>query len=201
MLEEIFIYLPIPIFIIIYCISNIKNRDYFWNILFSIGILPFAITLVPSIGAVFNGTGMGDKGGIDAGKFVYLLLLVYFWYIYAGAIMLLIFVIKKKKNKQKKKTSIIERTIMLTLIITNAVFAINWISVFIIERPLLLYKPFDASNNIYYGIGVIVEKNSEMIWHHYIDFQSLIIFFLIIFANSLVIFWIIKIISNNHQRD
>lgn len=175
----------IPICIILYCVLNLKKKDYFWNLLISIGILPFVSLIYTSIYSILNGSGLvGDKGGINSGIFVIAVSLLYFWYIYIGALILLIFsIIKKKKNiNEKKKLSIIEKSFMIALIVANIVFILNWFSVDLIKRPLFLYRLFNISDNIYYGIGVTVEKISETSIHYYVDFISLITFIFIIFA-------------------
>ena len=175
----------IPICIILYCVLNLKKKDYFWNLLISIGILPFVSLISTSIYSILNGSGLvGDKGGIDSGIFVIGVSLLYFWYIYIGALILLGFsIIKKKKNiNEKKELSVIEKSFMIALIVTNIVFILNWFSVDIINRPLFLYRLFNISDNIYYGIGVTVEKISETSIHYYLDFISLITFIFIIFA-------------------
>ena len=179
----------IPIVIIIYCVLNIKKKDYFWNLLISIGVLPFVALIFIFVHSTLHGSGLvGDTGGTDSGLFAIIVSLLYFWYIYIGAIILLIFsIIKKKKNiNEKKEVSIIEKALMVALIVTNSVFMINWFSVGIINRPLLLYRLFNISNNIYYGIGVTVEKMSETGISYYIDFLSLIAFLCIIFAISFI---------------
>lgn len=194
----------IPIVIIIYCLLNIKKKDYFWNLLISIGILPFVALIFRFVYSTLNGSGwIGDTGGIDSGLFVIFVSLFYFWYIYIGAIILLIFsIIKKKKNiNETKELSIIEKAIMVALIVTNSVFITNWFSVGIINRPLLLYKLFNISNNIYYGIGVTVKKMSETGIFYYIDFLSLISFLCIIFVISLIFLKLKKARSNKYKKD
>lgn len=193
----------IPIVIIIYCVLNIKKKDYFWNLLISIGILPFVALIFISIYSSLNGSGLvGDKGGIDSGLFAIVVSLVYFWYVYIGAIILLIFsIIKKKKNiDEKKKLSIIEKALMIALIVTNIIFILNWFSVDIINRPVFLYRLFNTSNNIYYGIGVTVEQISETGIHYYADFISLITFLCIVFAISFIFLKIKKTRSNNYKN-
>lgn len=183
----------IPICIILYCVLNLKKKEYFWNLLISIGILPFISLIFTSTYSTLNGSGLvGDKGGIDSGIFAIVVSLLYFWYIYIGAIILLIFsIIKKKKNiNEKKKLSIIEKAFMIALIVTNIVFILNWFSVGIINRPLFLYKLFNISDSIYYGIGITVEKISETSIYYHVDFISLITFICIIFA---IIFIFLKI--------
>ena len=70
----------IPIVIIIYCLLNIKNKDYFWNLLISIGILPFVALIIISTYSTFNGSGLvGDEGGIDSGLFAIVVTFFYFW--------------------------------------------------------------------------------------------------------------------------
>lgn len=194
----------IPIVIIIYCVLNIKKKNYFWNLLISIGILPFVALIFILIYSTFNGSGLvGDIGGIGSGLFALIVSLLYFWYIYIGAIILLTFsIIKKKKNiNEKKKLSTIEKSIMMALIVTNSVFIINWFSVDIINRPLLLYRLFNNPNNIYYGIGVTVEKMSETGISYYVDFLSLITFLCIVFVISLIFFKIKKTRANNYKND
>ncbi len=153
----------IPICIITFCILNIKKKDYFWNFLISIGLIPFFALILMSIYSTFHGTGLvGDNGGIFSGLFSIVVSLLYLWYVYVGAIILLNFSIKKKKKdtNEKKKLSIIEKAFMISLIVTSIVFMMNWFSIDIINRPLFLYKLFNISNSIYYGIGVTVEKIS-----------------------------------------
>ena len=73
----------IPIVIIIYCVLNIKKKDYFWNLLISIGILPFVALIFISVYSTLNGSGLvGDTGGIESGLLAIITLLLYFWYIY-----------------------------------------------------------------------------------------------------------------------
>ena len=200
-------FLGIPIVIIIYCVLNIKKKDYFWNLLISIGILPFVTLIFIFIYSTFHGSGLaGDIGGMVSGLFASIVFFIYFWYIYIGAIILLIFsiikIIKKKKNiNEKKKLSIIEKALMVALIVTNSVFVLNWFSVDIINRPLLLYRLFNISNNIYYGIGVTVEKTGETDISSYIDFLSLITFLCIIFAISFIFLKLKKARSNKLKND
>ena len=194
----------IPIVIIIYCVLNIKKKDYFWNLLISIGILPFVALIFISVYSTLNGSGLvGDTGGIESGLFAIITLLLYFWYIYIGAIILLIFsIIKKKKNINKKKeVSIIEKALMVALIVTNSVFMLNWFSARIIKRPLLLYRLFNISNNTYYGIGVTVKKMSETSISYYIDFLSLITFLCIIFAIIFIFLKLKNARSNKYKND
>ena len=179
----------IPIVIIIYCLLNIKNKDYFWNLLISIGILPFVALIIISTYSTFNGSGLvGDEGGIDSGLFASVVTFFYFWYIYVGAIILLLFSIKKKERNinKNRNLSIIEKTIMTSIIATNIVFILNWYSVEIFHRPFLLYRLFNNTNNIYYGIGVTVEKIGETSISYHVDFPSLIVFLCIAFAISLI---------------
>ena len=194
----------IPIVIIIYCVLNIKKKDYFWNLLISIGILPFVALIFISVYSTLNGSGLvGDTGGIESGLLASITLLLYFWYIYIGAIILLIFsIIKKKKNINKKKeVSIIEKALMVALIVTNSVFMLNWFSARIIKRPLLLYRLFNISNNTYYGIGVTVKKMSETSISYYIDFLSLITFLCIIFAIIFIFLKLKNARSNKYKND
>lgn len=199
-------YMPIciPICIIIYCVLNLKKKDYFWNLLISIGILPFVAPISISIYSILNGIGFAG-GGIASGIFAIGVSLIYFWYIYIGAIILLIFsIIKKKKNiNNKKKLSIIEKAFMIALIVTNIIFLLNLFSVFIIYRPLFLYRLFNISDNIYYGIGVTVEKLSEtsISISYYADFISLITFICITFVISFIFLKIREIRSNNYKND
>lgn len=183
----------IPMCVIIYCVLNIKNKDYFWNLLISIGVLPFVATVFLSIYSMLNGSGLvGDNGGIISGIFAIVVSLTYLWYIYIVAIILLIFSINKKKSKSndKKKINIIEKSFMIALIVTNIVFLLNWFSVDINYRPLFLYRFSNNFDNIYYGIGVTVEKISETGISYYVDYISLIIFLCIIFV---IIFTFLKI--------
>lgn len=194
---------PIPVVIIIYCILNIKKKDYFWNLLISIGILPFVALIFASISSTFKGSGLvGDKGGIASGLFTLIALSLYFWYIHIGALILLIFsIIKKRKNLNKKKNlSIIEKSIMIALIVTNTVLMINLFSADIINRPLILYRLFNNHSNIYYGIGITLEKIGETGKSYSADFLSFITFLCIVFIISLV-FFKIKKKSNNYKNN
>lgn len=194
----------IPICVIIYCVLNIKKKDYFWNILISIGILPFVVLIFISIYSALNGSGLvGDKGGFDSGIFAFVVSLLYFWYVYIGAIALLIFSINKRKKNinEKKKLSVIEKSIIIALMVTNIVFILNWFSVDIIDRPLFLYRLFNISDNIFYGIGVTVRKIGETGISYNVDFISLISFLCIFFAITFIFLKIKKQKSNIYKND
>lgn len=194
----------IPISIIIFCVLNIKKKDYFWNLLISIACLPFLELILASINSTLYGSGLvGDSGGIDSGIFTMIMLLLFFWYIYIGAIILLIFsIIKKVKNiNKKKKLNIIEKALMISLIMTNIVFLINWFSVEITYRPLFLYRSFNSSKNIYYGIGVTVEKLEGTAISYYTDLISLITFLCIIFGICFLFLKIREKRSDNYKND
>ncbi len=175
----------LPFVIIVYCILNLIKKDYLWNLLISIGNFPFFVLIFAIIFSIFNGSGWaGDTGGVSSGIFTFVGLLISFWPIYIAATVLLIFAIdKKRKNKDvKKPLSIIEKSIIITLLVTSIVFMLNWLSVHIISRPLLLYRLIYSPNTVYYGIGVIVEKLGETAIHYQVDFISLIAFLCIVFA-------------------
>lgn len=194
----------IPICVIIYCVLNIKKKDYFWNILISIGILPFVALVFTSIYSALNGSGLvGDKGGLDSGVFAFVVCLLYFWYVYIGAIALLIFSINKRKKNinEKKKLSVIEKSIIIALMVTNIVFILNWFSVDIIDRPLFLYRLFNISDNIFYGIGVTVRKIDETGISYNVDFISLISFLCIFFAITFIFLKIKNQKSNIYKND
>lgn len=181
----------LPMFVIIYCVLNIKKKNYFWNLLISIGILPFVATIFISIYSTLNGSGLvGDNGGINSGLFALVVSLTYCWYIYIVAIILLIFSIKKKKLNDEKKINIIEKSFMIALIATNIVYLINRFYLDINYRPLFMYRFFNSSDNIYYGIGLTVKKISETGISYYVDYISLIIFMCII---SVIVFIFLKI--------
>ena len=78
---------------------------------------------------------------------------------------------------------------------------LNWFSVRIIKRPLLLYRLFNISNNTYYGIGVTVKKMSETSISYYIDFLSLITFLCIIFAIIFIFLKLKNARSNKYKND
>lgn len=188
----------IPIVIIIYCVLNLKKKDYLWNLPISIGILPFVSLIILSINTTFSGSGLGDNGGFSSGLLTIVISLLYFWYIYLGAIILLILSIKKKKKNinENGNLSIYEKAIMKSLIATNIVFTINWFFVEIFNKPLLLYR---INNNTYYGIGIRVEKMSNTNISYYVDYISLIVFLCIALAISFIV--LKRKSLNNHESD
>ena len=179
----------LPGAIIIYCVLNLKKKNYLWNLLITIGTLPFIELIMLFFVATFHGSGLvGDQGGITSGIFVCIMLLFGLWYIYAGAIFLLIFSINKmKKNtNEEKNLTILEKAIMMALIVTNSVFLLNFYFVLIDEKPLILYGLYNKSNTIYYGIGITVEKIAEGGMTSHVEFISLIILLCISFAVSYI---------------
>ena len=189
----------LPIGLIGYCILNLKKKSYFWNMLISIGLLPFYFLIFMTIYSFFNGSGLtGETGGVTAGLFAFVIMLIYFWGVYIGAILLLIFAFTKRNKslKEKKEISIIEKSLMISIIVTNIIYLINYFSVDIINKPLIIYRFY---NNTYYSIGVIAEKISENGMYYYTDIISLIIFFIVLFSISLIFLKNRKTSLNNND--
>ncbi len=165
---------------------NYVKKDYLWNLLFSIGILPFVFLLLSSIVSFLDGLGSySNINGEAAVLMTIISLSINFWYIFLLAIILLIVVYRNKpKNQTNEKTNLntIEKSCMVSLIITSAVVGINWFLTHLFNKPLLLYS---STINTYYGVGITVERISENGIHYQPEFVSIVVLLFVTFALSL----------------
>ena len=98
-------WIAISIFIstIIYILLNTKKKNFKWNFVLCLGLLPYIFILLGAIHSFFNGSGLvGDDGGFSSAIFVIIVYLVLLWYIYIPAFLLIILAIINKKKQNNK---------------------------------------------------------------------------------------------------